>query len=231
MIEWMELVLAARRKDPDNNFFEVLIFIIIAVVYALGGILKAKSSDKKKQKWADKFKTRSIRGDQSKFKYKPLEPAKTTHRDTTRGKTQQTLPYAKHGPKKRFVQTRKPQPPSIRPPQVRQPQRPVRPEPPEPVRRPQIPEYDASRRPPARAPRPRPAPAKPVYRQRPTKQDHVNVVPKKKPAPAKTAEPKAPPPAPEFEGLVSLTHLAEPDNIRTAILYSEILGKPLAFRD
>ena len=45
-------VLAARNSDDESGWIQLLVFIIVAVIYAIGGILKARSNKQKQQKAA-----------------------------------------------------------------------------------------------------------------------------------------------------------------------------------
>ena len=235
--EWLKLVLAARRKKPDGSITEIVIFIVIAAVYALSGILKMRSKDKD----ASKFSKRDIPEHpiRTKPRYKPLADAPPSPA-ATRGKAQKALPYAKRvarkpAPRQMRQQQRYPQ---------QQPQRPVRPpqrtvetkpeevikkilepffEPQKPKQRPQRQARPTRRRRPAvRRPETEQAAAEKARRQK----AKAAAKPAKKKAPSAPAKPVTAPAA-----FASLEHLSQPDNLKMAIVYAEILGQPVGLRD
>jgi hypothetical protein len=53
--EWLKFALAARRKKPGGSLFEIVVFIAIAVIYALSGIFKMRSKDKESTKPLDQL--------------------------------------------------------------------------------------------------------------------------------------------------------------------------------
>ena len=232
--EWLKFVLAARRKKPDGGISEIVIFIVIAAVYALSGILKMRSKDKD----ASKFSKRDIPEHpiRTKPRYKPLADAPPSPA-ATRGKVQKALPYAKQvarkpAPRQMRQQQRYPQQP--RP--ARPPQRTVESKPEEVIKKilepffePQKPEQRPQRQ--ARPTRRRPAVRRPETEQaaaekaRRQKAKPAAKADKKKAAPA-PAKPASPPPA-----FASLEHISQPDNLKMAIVYAEILGQPVGLRD
>lgn len=231
--QWLKFVLAARKKQPEDggSIYHILFFVGVAVIYALNGIFKMrrdKESEKAAEELSEQVKKQS--------RYKSLREAVTARRPVP-GQVQKSLPYARHPAQKRIppAQIRRQPAPTQQRPQPRPAQRP------QPTAREMIqqvlkpllePEQSAQR--PQR--RPRPARRRPVAR-RPQvqKQD----VPKAKDLvyakAAKTAKKKKHPAPVETaaaaSAFVSLGHLSRPDNLKMAIVYAEILGKPVGLRD
>ena len=233
--EWLKFVLAARRKKPDGSISEIVIFIAIAAVYALSGILKMRSKDKD----ASKFSKRDIPEHpiRTKPRYKPLADAPPSPA-ATRGKIQKALPYAKQVARKPAPrQMRQQQRYSQQPRPARPPQRTVEPKPEEVIKKILAPFFEPQK--PEQRPQRRTRPTRrrrPVVRRPETEQDAAEKArrqkakaaakaDKKKAAPA-PAKPASPPPA-----FASLEHISQPDNLKMAIVYAEILGQPVGLRD
>jgi hypothetical protein len=230
--EWMKFVLAARRKKPGGSLFEIVVFIAIAVIYALSGIFKMRSKDKESKKLIQPPK--QPRGEQivPKRRYKPLAEPQSSPVGT-RGPTQKALPYAKRIAPKQTVPSRQMR--QVRAPQ-QPPQRAVPPTAKEVIRQILEPFFEPEK-PPQRPQRPRPTRRRPAAKRTKTaeetaRQDRMDKAQAATVKPPKAKAPAAPAVAvsqrPQF---VSLEHLLQPDNLKMAIVYAEILGKPVGLRD
>ena len=231
MFEWMDSILAARRKDPDSNLIEIVIFVVIAVVYALGGILKMRSGEKKSEKehiqQTDETMTR---------RYKPLKPTVETPPKAS-PTSRRTLPYMKETNQTwavppqarrdtRIWQQREQQPEQTAPPKPREVIKQIL----ENVFEPQKLERRSQRQ--ARPSRPRPAARRPEVEQAAARQARKDLAYAKAAQPAVKKEPAAPAAAVSVPTIfVSLGHLSQPDNLKMAIVYAEILGQPISLRD
>jgi hypothetical protein len=141
-------ILAARGRDDEDPWIQILVFILFAVIYAIGGIIKARSA--KQQKKAEAPPRR-------------LRPQ----------------PHAPHIRLRPEITPQAPSPPAPRPHIPRRP-----------------------------APPPRP------------------MQPRIEPAALKSpAQPATP-----AKAVAILPELEEPEALRRAILYYEILGKPVSLR-
>lgn len=238
MFEWIDSILAARRKDSDGKLMEIVIFVAIAVAYAVGGILKMRSKDKDKE--LKKVQPRSP--DEQHIvatpKYGALRDSSTTP-EGMRGKAKRTLPYARQAAPKRS--TRRP-PEKIAPPQPppQRPQRTVRPKTEEVIKKilePVFKPQELERRPhrQARSLRRRPAAKRAEIDQAAAakaRKDLAYAKAGKTAARKALAKPTAPAEAvPASAAFASLGHLSQPDNLKMAIVYAEILGQPLGLRD
>jgi hypothetical protein len=237
MFEWMKFILAARRKKPDGNLFEIVIFIAIAVIYALSGIFKMRSGEKDSKKIQSKPLDRLPRDEQIKTgpRYKPLADASAPPA-AMRGPKQRTLPYAKRIAPKQTAPSRQMR-------QVRAPQqqpRPQRAAPPtakevirqalEPFFEPQQPVQRAQS--PARPARRRPVAGRPKTAEETARQDRMDKAQATAARPPKAKEPAAPAAAvSKPAAFASLEHLLQQDNLKMAIVYAEILAQPVGLRD
>ncbi len=206
------------------------------VIYGLGGLAKARGGQKEAEE-EDRQPQRPGDRPQQVPRYKPIDNQPATRRTTSQ--RARTLPYARDagadkpaGPRPQAPQQRRPiqrpQPPA-------RAQRPASPPPP-PAQQPQYGQRQHRRpipvaqvehlqvRPAASRPQPRPASrsaTRKVRRPKPAK-----------PAAAvqKPLQSSQPAPVIPLEAL-SISSLREPDNLKMAIVFSEILGKPIALRD
>lgn len=228
MFEWMDSILAARRKDSDSNLIEIVIFVAIAVVYALGGILKMRSGEKKSEKehiqQTDETMTR---------RYKPLKPTVETPPKASQT-SRRTLPYMKKTNQARAVPPQARRDTRIRQQREQQPQRTVRPKAEEVIKKILKPIFEPQK--PAERPQRQPRPSRPHRAaKRPQMQKPADAKARRDLAYAKAAKtPKAKKPAAAVSEptiFVSLGHLSQPDNLKMAIVYAEILGQPIGLRD
>ena len=209
MIDFLETILAAKKRGAGW-----LVPVIFVAVYIISGIVKMKSAKREQQQG-------KAGQEQPKPRYKSLEDTTTARRQgTTQPRTRQ-LPYAKPAQQPRQVQPRSEPVGAGRSDIGPAGQRPVRPLAPqrrdELLLRPQRAVAAASPPVPARpvpqAAKPEPAPKVTIEQLR-KKTDQAQT----QPIPAQTP-------------FASLSHLTETDNLRMAIVYPEILGKPLALRE
>lgn len=228
MIDFLETVVAARKKG--GGWIVPIIFVVIYIVSALAKLKRGGA-----EKDIELEKRPSLRETEGKFRYKALDEAGARERPAgprpvpPRAKT---LPYAKPGapgaPRQRPaprqplpVQPRQPQPAARRPQPTVQP-RPAR----VPSHlRPQVPSVRPGPIRAAQAPpsRPRPKPIKPKAAPR---------VAQKPRQPQKVAAAAVKPPAEAVRKRRTLRQdLSGSSNLQRAIIFSEILGKPLALRD
>ena len=95
--QWLKLILAAKKKDPeDGGFLHILFFIAVAVIYAANGIIKMrrnKESEKAAEALGERVKKQP--------RYKSLGQAAAS-RQALRGQTQKSLPYAKRTSRQRI---------------------------------------------------------------------------------------------------------------------------------
>jgi hypothetical protein len=230
MIDFLEIIVAARK---NGGWIQLLIPAVFAIIYVVSTIAKLKRGGAEED--IEFEKRPSLRDTEGKFRYKALD--ETGARERPAGPRPvppqaKTLPYAKPGAPGALRQR-----PALREPlpaQPRQPQpAPRRPQPtvqPRPARvpshlRPQVPPVRPGPIRAAQAPPPRPRPetikpkaAPPRVAQKPRQPQKV------------AAEVK--PPAEVVRKRASLrADLSGSSNLQRAIIYSEILGKPLALRD
>ncbi len=206
-------ILLAAPKNVSGEWIRILIPIIIVIVYAISGILKMRSNLNKEQPTEDRQKPRyKPLDDQSRAWERPAaEPAvpemsPAQRRQVDRQIERQLVPAA----------TRQPTP--ARPQQRRTLEAFLE---------------TIAPKPPTAAPQPAAAPARQerLRAQAAQRQQTARKIKPKVPPPkAKVAARKKPPAQPS--PITSLTErLAQPDEIRRAIIYAEILGKPIALRD
>jgi len=226
MIDFLETIVAARKKG--GGWIIPIIFVVIYIVSALAKLKRGGA-----EKDIELEKRPSLRDTEGKLRYKALDEAGARERPAgprpvpPRAKT---LPYAKPGapgaPRERPA-PRQPLPvqPSQPQPAARRPQPTVQPRPA------RVPSHLRPQEPPVRpgpiraaqTPRPRPKPIKPKAAPR------VAQKPRK---PQKVAAVETKPPAQIVRKRASLrADLSGSSNLQRAIIYSEILGKPLALRD
>jgi hypothetical protein len=217
----LEMILAARKKGGG---FEWIVPLIFVGVYIVGGIAKMRAA--KKEGAAEPEEKPGALGGEGKLRYKALDGTAAARRPAPKLRSVQPrakqLPYAKPSAQ-----------PTAQRPTPRQP-RPVAPGP-QPIVRP-IP-VQARREGQIQVPRPRPRPAPAAPRPWPK---HKRAEPK--PAPRVAQKPRLPqkpaaavvsePPAQIVRKRRTLRQdLSGSSNLQRAIIYSEILGKPLALRD
>ncbi len=208
-------ILLAAPKNFSGEWIRVLIPIIIVIVYAISGILKMRSNLDKEQPTEEQQKPR----------YKPLDDQR---HGWERPSAEPAVPEMSPG-RRRQVD--------------RQVERQLVPEPaprsqPTPARPQQRRTLEAfletiAPKPPTAAPQRAAAPARQerlraqaAQRQQTARKIKAKAPPTKAKVAAKKKAPAEPSP------ISSLTErLAQPDEIRRAIIYAEILGKPIALRD
>jgi hypothetical protein len=234
MTDFLEMVLAARRKD-DGGWIQLLIPIVFVVIYVVSALAKLKRGGAEED--IELEKRPSLRDTEGKFRYKALDEAGARERPAgprsvpPRAKT---LPYAKEGvpgaerqypaPREPLqVQLRQPQPAPRRPQPTFQPRQAREPS----YMRPQTPPVRPGPIYPAQAPAPRPK-----AKQRPVKPKAAPRTAQKPRQPQKVAADETKPPAQIVHKPRTLrADLSGSSNLQRAIIYSEILGKPLALRD
>ena len=232
MSDFLEMVLAARRKG-DGGWIQLLIPIVFVVIYALSGIAKLKKgTGDEESKLKERPSLKDTEG--GKFRYKALDEAGARQRPVgprpvpPRAKT---LPYAKPGapgtPRQR---------PTLREPLPAQPRQPQpaarRPQPTAQPRSARVPSRMRPQEPPVRPGPIRPAQAPPRPKPKPIKPKTAPRVVQKPRKPQKVAATEVKPPAQIVRKRASLrADLSGSSNLQRAIIYSEILGKPLALRD
>ncbi len=211
MNDLFDIVLAA--KDDGRSWINMLIPIVIVIVYAISGIVKMKSNVDKEQPTQEQQKPR----------YKPLDEQ---GRGWERPAAEPTAPEMSPAQRRQVD---------------RQIERKLAPEParqPAPARPQQRRTLEAfletiAPKPPTAAPQPAAAQARQqrLGAQAAQRQQTARKIkPKASPRKAKVATKKKPPAEPS--PIASLAErLAQPDEIRRAIIYAEILGKPIALRD
>ncbi|MCK4960176.1 MAG: hypothetical protein KAT00_12270 [Planctomycetes bacterium] len=228
----------------SGGWFQILVAVAFMVIYGLGGLAKVRNAQKEAEEEGHEPEHPDERP-QRPPRYKPIGDQPATRRTTSQ--RARTLPYARDAGTGEPAETR-PQPRQVHP-VPRPASRPQTPQQPTPARvhrpaspsPPPVPQAQHGQRP-HRRPVPvaqvehaqvRPATSRP--QPRPASRPAVRKVRRPKPAkPAKIAAPakKAPQPVPviPLEAL-SIASLREPDNLKMAIVFSEILGKPIALRD
>jgi hypothetical protein len=223
MTDLLEMILAARRKG-GGGWVQLLIPIAFVVVYVVSGLAKMKSGARDED--IELEKRPSLRDTEGKLRYKALDEAGARERPATPLSVQpraKQLPYAKPSarPAAQRPAPRQPRQPAETRPAARRPQPTVQPRPA------RVPSH---LRPQVAPPvRPRSAPATGRPRPKP-KRDEPKTAPRvaQKPAAAVVSEP----PAEAVRKRRTLRQdLSGSSNLQRAIIYSEILGKPLALRD
>ncbi|RKY08648.1 MAG: hypothetical protein DRP65_08850 [Planctomycetota bacterium] len=229
MIDFLETIVAARKKGGWIELLVPVIFVVIYIVSALGKLKKGAGDEE------GIFETRpGLRDTEGKFRYKALDEADVRERPAgprsvpPRAKT---LPYAKPGAPgtpRQHPAPRQPQPVAV----ARRPQPTVQ----RPAR---VPTHMRPQTPPVRPGPIRPAQVPP---QRPKPKSGTSagrfepkVAPKTSKKPRKlqkVAATEAKVPSVAVRKRTTLrAELSGSSNLQRAIIYSEILGKPLALRD
>jgi hypothetical protein len=235
MISLLDIPLAARRPNIEGDWIEILIPILIIVVYAVSGILKMRSNLKGQQK--------SEEGPE-RPRYGPLPDESLEWRQpAAEGEEQESarlerLLEVKPMPRTEpAVQPRKMPARPARPPQYTQPQERttldafLATQAPRPLAE-RIAEARAKAEAQARA-QAQPQPPQPLWPRASERQEVARTrKPKEVPAPTVNAAVARPRPAELVaEPLPALGDLTERDTLRQAIIYSEVLGAPVALRD
>ncbi len=208
-------ILLAAPKNVSGEWIRLLIPIIIVIAYAVSGILKMRSKLDKEQPTEEQQKPR----------YKPLDGQS---RNWERPDAEPAVPEMSPGQRRQVDR-------QIERKLVPQPAAPRQPAPARPQQRRTLEAFleTIAPKPPIAAPQRAAAPA-PQQRRRAEAARRQQA--------ARKIKPKAPPPKAKVAAkekataqpspIGSLTErLAQPDEIRRAIIYAEILGKPIALRD
>ncbi|MEE8305878.1 MAG: hypothetical protein V3R81_01365 [Gammaproteobacteria bacterium] len=214
-------ILLARKGDGNWNWVELLVPVIFVIVYAIGGILKMRSN-------LDKEKSTE---EQQKPRYKPLDGRKHSwEQPSSEPAATEISPAQRRQVDRQIERKLAPEPAPTRQP-ARQPI---------PTRSKQRKTLDAfletvAPPKPLNAMKAQAAAAetrqKRLRAQNTQRQQAARKI-KTKPAPrkAKVAAKKKPPSQPSPTDSLA-ERLAQADEIRRAIIYAEILGKPIALRD
>ena len=222
MTDLLEMILAARRKG-GGGWVQLLIPIVFVVIYVISGLAKMKRGASDED--IELEEEPSLRDTEGKLRYKALDEAGARERPAAPRSVQpraKQLPYAKPSAQ-----------PTAQRPAPRQP-RPVAPGP-QPRVRPRP--VQAQREGQIQVPRLRPRPAPAAGRPRPKhKRDEPKPAPRVAQKPRQPQKPAAAvvsePPAEAVRKRRTLRQdLSGSSNLQRAIIYSEILGKPLALRD
>ncbi len=209
-------ILLAAPKNVSGEWIRLLIPIIIVIAYAVSGILKMRSKLDKEQPTEEQQKPR----------YKPLDGQS---RNWERPDAEPAVPEMSPGQRRQVDR-------QIERKLVPEPAAPRQPAPARPQQRRTLEAFleTIPPKPPiAAAPQPAAAPAR---------QERLLAQAARRQQTARKIKPKAPPPKAKVAAkekataqpspISSLTErLAQPDEIRRAIIYAEILGKPIALRD
>ena len=201
MTDFLETILAARKKG--GGWIVPIIFVVIYIVSALGKLKRGGNEED-----IEFEKRPSLRDTEGKFRYKSLDDAAATKRPA--------------GPRPMPTQPRQRQP--IRPQPTVQP-RPAR-----------VPSHLRPQTPPVRPGPIQPAqvvhPPRPKAKQRRVATKAAPRAVQKLRQPQKVAAAVVKPPAEVVHKPRTLrADLSGSSNLQRAIIYSEILGKPLALRD
>jgi hypothetical protein len=229
MNELSDMLLVAAGKNFDDGWMQLLIPVIIVIVYAVGGILKMRSNMKEQQE--DK-------GPEAKPRYKPLNDTGWTSTARKEVAAPEMSPAQRRGADQRIERELAPsvrrQPQPARSPNVGRVTKPeerktlenfletVAPKP--------LAVKIAEERAKAQA---RPKPQQPQW---PRSSKRRQAAQKRKPKVAPKGAGKAAPVRLEAPELISPTlslgeKLSQAAELRNAIIYSEIIGKPIALRD
>lgn len=231
MIDFLETFLAARKKG--GGWIVPIIFVVVYVVSVLGKLKRGGGEED-----IEFEKRPSLRDTEGKFRYKALDKAPGRQRPAGQCSVPpgaKSLPYAKEGAPGAGRQ--RPTPREPLPAQPRQPQPvPRRPQPtvqPRPVR---VPSRMRPQTPPVRPGPIRPAqqaapPRRPKAKQRPVEPKAGPRTPQKPRQLQKVAAVVKPPAEIVHKPRTLRSDLRGSSNLQRAIIYSEILGKPLALRD
>lgn len=228
MTDLLEMILAARKKG-GGGWVQLLIPIVFVVVYVISGLAKMKKGAR--DEGIELEEKPSLRDTEGKLRYKAIDEAGARERPAAPRSVQpraKQLPYAKSArPAAQRPAPRQPQPAARRPqPAARRPQPMVQP------RHARVPSH---LRPQVAPPvRQRPAPVAPRPRTKPKRAEPkpATRVAQKLRKPQKVAAAETKPPDQVVRKRRTLRQdLSGSSNLQRAIIYSEILGKPLALRD
>lgn len=209
-------ILLAAPKNFSGGWIRVLVPIIIVIVYAISGILRMRSNLDKEQPTEEQQKPR----------YKPLDDqSRGWERPSAEPSAPEMSPGERRQVDRQIERKLVPEPAPRR-----------QPTPPRPQQRRTLEAFLETIAPkPPTAAKPQPAAAQAreqrlraqaAQRQQTARKIKAKAPPAKAKVPAKKKAPAEPSP------ITSLTErLAQPDEIRRAIIYAEILGKPIALRD
>ncbi len=204
MTDFLETILAARKKG--GGWIIPIIFVVIYIVSALGKLKRGGDEEDIELK-----KRPSLRDTEGKFRYKSLEDTAATKRPAG----PRSLPTQPRQPIRPQPAAHRPQP-TVQPISARTPSH-LRPQVtsvrPGPIRH-------------ARAPAPRPRP-----KQRRVTPKATSRAIQKPRQPQKVAATVEPPAETAHKPRTLRSDLSGSSNLQRAIIYSEILGKPLALRD
>ncbi len=214
MNDLLDIVLARNRGG--GNWIELLIPVVIVIVYAIAGILKMRSNLDKKQPTEDRQTPR----------YKPLDDrSRGWEKPAAEPAAPEMSPGQRRQVDRQIERKLAPQPTAPRQPAATRPKQrrtleafleTVAPKP-----------LIAAKIQPAAAPsREKRLRAQAAQRQQAARKIKPKVPPKKAKVAAKEKTPAQPSPIASIG-----ERLAQPDEIRRAIIYAEILGKPIALRD
>jgi hypothetical protein len=206
MTDFLETILAARKKG--GGWIVPIIFVVIYIVSALGKLKRGGGEED-----IEFEKRPNLRDTEGKFRYKSLDDTAASQR--TRPAPRQPVPTQPR-------QAPRPQPAARRLQPTVQP-RPART--PSPLR-PQVPSVRPGPIRPAQAPAPRPRP-----KERRVKPKAAPRAVQKPRQPQKVAAVAKPPAEVVHKPRTLRADLSGSSNLQRAIIYSEILGKPLALRD
>jgi hypothetical protein len=206
MTDLLEMILAARKKG--GGWIVPIIFVVIYIVSALGKLKRGGGEED-----IEFEKRPSLRDTEGKFRYKSLDDSSARQRPAAPS----AVPTQPRQPIRPQPAARRPQP-TVKPRPARVPSH----------LRPQVPSVRSGPiRPAARAPASRPHP-----KQRRVKPKAAPRAVQKPRQPQKTAAAVVKPPAEVVHKPRALrSDLSGSSNLQRAIIYSEILGKPLALRD
>lgn len=217
MTDFLEIILAARKKG--GGWIIPIIFVVIYIVSALAKLKRGGAEED-----IEFEKRPSLRDTEGKFRYKALDEAGTRERPAAPRSVPpraKTLPYARPGApgaQREHPAARRPQP-------TVQPRRPA--QVPLHLRPQEVPLRPGPIRP-AQAPPPRPRPKSRQAEPKPAPRAVYKLRQPQKPAAAVVSEP----PAEAVRKRRTLRQdLSGSGNLQRAIIFSEILGKPLALRD
>ncbi len=214
MNDLLDILLA---KDDGRNWINMLIPIVIVIIYAVSGILKMRSNLDKEQPTKEQQEPR----------YKPLDDqSRGWERPSPEPAAPEMSPGQRRQVDRQIERKLEPKPAPARQPTAARPQQ----------RRTLEAFLETIAPKPPTAAKPQPPPAAQARHQRlraqtaQRQQTARKIKPKAPPPKAKVAARKNAPSQPS--PITSLAErLAQPDEIRRAIIYAEILGKPIALRD
>jgi len=214
MTDLLEMILAARRKG-GGGWVQLLIPIAFVVIYVISGLAKMKRGAQDEDIELEE-REQPAPGQPGEFRYKVLDDTAAVKRPAPPRSVQpraKQLPYAK---------------PSAQPTAQRPTPRQSRPVAPGPQPRVRPRPIQARREAKIQVPRPRPRPKHKRAEPKPAPRVAQKPRQPQKPAAAAVSEP----PAEAVRKRRTLRQdLSGSSNLQRAIIYSEILGKPLALRD